>query len=75
MPLGRHCQAPEDFIVAARVVETQRKPPENTGKRAKSAEFQGPADSDNTCLGFDDPGCNSQVPGDLRVVTLKSPGA
>ena len=38
-------------------------------KRAKSAETQGPADSDDIRLGFDDPLCNSQVPGDLIVAT------
>ena len=34
MPPGRHCQAPEDLIVAARVVETQRKP------QAHAASFE-----------------------------------
>ena len=74
MPSGRHCQAPEDLIVEARAVVAQRKSRKNTMKRAKSAETQGPADSDDTRLGFDHPGCNSQVPGDLRVATFKTPG-
>ena len=84
LPSGRHCQADEDLMVAARVVETQRTTLENIGKRAIFAETQGPVDSDNTRMGVDHPGCNFQVPGDLscnsqdagdlRDATLKSPG-
>ena len=73
MPPGRHGQAPEPLIVAALVVECQRKPQENRGKRPKSDETHGPADSDDSRLGVDDPGCNSEVPGDLRELQLSDP--
>ena len=61
-------------MVVARVVETQRKPLETMGNRAKSVETQGSADSDDSRLGFDDPGCNYHIPGDLRVATFRPPG-
>ncbi len=48
-------------MVVARVVETQRKPLENIGNRAKSAETQGSADSDDSRLDSDSGSFQDQV--------------
>ena len=40
--MGRHCQAPEDFILADRVVETQHNPPENKGNVRYRQNFKDP---------------------------------